>query len=205
MKAISVCFLLAFLLAGFTAGAQNGKPAASELRPALKTLLPDQKQKLLRYMQYLGSDLDRECLQVYEQLSPEKRKRVMEFIEVENRDPDQPAARTMVTWNRDTVRFGNIPEGTIVLDSFTVTNRGSAPYLISNIRTNCDCTVVHQPEFPVMPGETATLRIEFDSKNKSGLTQPGIIVYDNSIPNQRSILYLKGIVVAGKEVERVRE
>jgi hypothetical protein len=46
-----------------------------------------------------------------------------------------------------------------------------------------------------MPGESLTMRVEFNSSGKRGRSQPGIIVYDNSSPNLRNILYLDGEVV----------
>lgn len=106
---------------------------------------------------------------------------------------------TTVSWNRDTLQFGIIEEGTILLDSFVVTNTGTLPYQITNARASCDCTVLRYPKTPVKPGQSASIRIEFDSQGKAGLTQPGIIIYDNSTPNLRSILYLNGRVVPRKK------
>lgn len=106
---------------------------------------------------------------------------------------------TTVTWNRDTLEFGVIEEGAILLDSFVVTNTGALPYQIRSVRSSCDCTVLRYPKTPVQPGKTASIRIEFDSHGKAGMTQPGIVVYDNSTPNLRSILYLNGRVVPRKK------
>jgi hypothetical protein len=63
--------------------------------------------------------------------------------------------------------------------------------------------VLRYPEYPVMPGETALIRVEFDSRGKAGTTVPGIIFYDNSIPNQRKTLYLKGKIQKRKTPGRV--
>ncbi|HPI07701.1 MAG TPA: DUF1573 domain-containing protein [Saprospiraceae bacterium] len=105
---------------------------------------------------------------------------------------------TTVSWNRDTLQFGIIEEGAILLDSFLVTNTGTLPYQITHARASCDCTVLRYPKTPIKPGQTASIRIEFDSQGKAGLTQPGIIIYDNSTPNLRSILYLNGRVMPRK-------
>ncbi len=110
-----------------------------------------------------------------------------------------PAERTTVSWSRDTLDFGVMEEGAILLDSFTVTNTGAVPYQIRSVRTSCDCTVLRYPKSPVQPGKTATIRVEFDSRGKSGLAQPGIILYDNSMPNLRSILYFNGRIVPRKK------
>lgn len=110
-----------------------------------------------------------------------------------------PAGWTTVTWNRDTLDFGVIEEGVILLDSFVVTNTGTVPYQIRSVRTSCDCTVLRYPRAPIQPGKTASIRVEFDSRGKAGLAQPGIILYDNSTPNERSILYLNGRIVPRKK------
>ncbi len=157
-------------------------------------------------MRYLGLSIDKEVQQSYEQLNAEKKERVQMYIQLKTQDAGAPLPRTTVRWNRDTIHFGTIEEGSILLDSFKVTNTGKQPYIIKEIKTSCDCTVLKYPEYPVMPGETATIRIEFDSRGKSGATEPGIIVSDNSIPNSRTILYFKGIVqqrkVPGKANQR---
>lgn len=107
--------------------------------------------------------------------------------------------RTTVDWAPDTLFFGDVYAGAILLDSFSVTNTGEHPYLIRDVKASCDCTVFKYPKEPVMPGETATIRIEFDSAGKAGITRPGIVVYDNSAPNQRNILYLEGFVIPKKK------
>lgn len=113
-------------------------------------------------------------------------------------DASSPAEYTTVRWNHDTLSFGLIEEGTILLDSFVVTNTGKVPYQIRDVRTSCDCTVLRFPKTAIQPGQTATVRVEFDSQGKAGKAQPGIIVYDNT-PNLRSILYLNGRVVPRKK------
>lgn len=107
--------------------------------------------------------------------------------------------RTTVVWRPDTLFFGDVFEGAIRLDSFQVTNTGSHPYIIKSVKASCDCTVLRLPERPVMPGETAAIGVEFDSAGKAGHAQPGIVVYDNSVPNSRHILYLDGNVVPRKK------
>lgn len=110
-----------------------------------------------------------------------------------------PAARTTVDWEPDTLFFGDVYAGAILLDSFKVTNTGEHPYIIRDVKASCDCTVLKFPRQPVMPGDTAIVRVEFDSAGKAGLARPGIVVYDNSIPNSRSILYLEGYVISRKK------
>jgi hypothetical protein len=126
----------------------------------------------------------------------------MEFIEMKKSGaPMAVTGSTTVRFSKDTVIFGNIEEGVIIIDTFQFQNTGNAPYIIKEVKTSCDCTVLKKPEFPVMPGETSTLRVEFDSNGKAGASTPGIILYDNSVPNGRNILYLKGSVSPRKKAK----
>lgn len=177
----------------FSLLAQPSKTA--DVRPALKNLTTEQKLRLLEYIRFLGADMDKEVQYSFEQLSQVNREKAVYYAGVLQKDAGN-LSRTTVVWSRDTLRFGFVEEGTILLDSFVVTNTGQSPYVITDIRTSCDCTVLKKPEFPLMPGESLTLRVEFNSMGKRGQSQPGIIVYDNSSPNLRNILYLDGEVVA---------
>jgi hypothetical protein len=107
--------------------------------------------------------------------------------------------KTTVQWEPDTLLFGEIHEGTILLDSFKVTNTGEYPYVIKSVKASCDCTVLRYPKEPLQPGQTATIRVEFDSAGKAGDALPGIIVYDNSRPNMRTIIYLSGYIIPRKK------
>jgi len=177
----------------FSLLAQPSKTA--DVRPTLKNLTTEQKLRLLEYIRFLGADIDKEVQYSFEQLSQVNREKAVYYAGVLQKDAGN-LSRTTVVWSRDTLRFGFVEEGTILLDSFVVTNTGQSPYVITDIRTSCDCTVLKKPEFPLMPGESLTLRVEFNSMGKRGRSQPGIIVYDNSSPNLRNILYLDGEVVA---------
>lgn len=107
--------------------------------------------------------------------------------------------KTTVQWAPDTLFFEEINEGHILMDSFLVTNTGDHPYVIRSVKASCDCTVLRFPKDPIPPGKSAAIRVEFDSAGKAGPAQPGIVVYDNSRPNSRSILYLSGYIVPRKK------
>ncbi len=171
---------------------------AADIRPTLKSLTQAQKLQLLEYLRFLGADMEKEIQYSYEQLARKDQFKAERFIESMKQKKVQNALTT-VSWNRDTLFFQNIPEGTPLLDSFLVTNTGAAPYLIRGTETTCDCTVLRVPEHPVMPGETAVLRFEFNTSEKLGSATPAIILYDNSSPNKRNILYLKGNIIPRKK------
>lgn len=172
-----------------------------DIRPLLKSLTAEQKLQLLNYLRHLGADIDAEIQQSYERVAYTNQNHVVEQIELMKKGENKwPLAE--ITWDKDTLFFGKIPEGTRVIDSFTVRNAGSTPYLIRGLKTTCDCLVLKSPDHPVMPDESAMVRFEFDSAGKRGVSTPAIIVYDNSLPNKRSILYLKGEIAPRKKIRK---
>lgn len=196
-------YLFTFLFLGVQT--LQGQPVtpAQEIRPVLRELSLEQKLKLLEYLRYIGASIDKEISQTYEQVKPEKRKLALQYAEMIQKGEDPMQYRTSVEWSPDTIEFDLIEEGAIRFDSFEVTNTGLRPYIIREIKTSCECTVVRKPDFPIMPGESAWIRIEFDSAGKAGEALAGIIIYDNSSPNLRNILYLHGQISPRGKVKRI--
>ncbi|MEY3194550.1 MAG: hypothetical protein RIQ78_647, partial [Bacteroidota bacterium] len=196
LKTLLLCCFCAALTSLY--GQNNGVP---ELLAQLGGLHPEQRSKVLEYTHYLGAFHGKSVEASYLQLSPKNQHRVFQFIAFLT-NPGKPEPTT-VRWTRDTLSFGSIEEGFILMDSFTVINTGNAPYTIESTKSSCSCTVLRYPTFPVMPGDTATIRVEFDSMNKAGHAQPGIILFDNSRPNKRNILYLDGTIEPRKTVKTI--
>lgn len=165
----------------------------------LGTLSGEQRVLVLGYAHHLGAYYGKPLEATCKSLDEENQQRVAQYINyVKN-----PAAvgRTTVHWDQDTLLFKPIEEGTILIDSFVVTNTGTAPYVINDVKSSCDCVVLSYPKFPVMPGDSDVVRIEFDSVNKAGHALPGIILYDNSTPNRRNILRLSGNIAPRDKVK----
>lgn len=170
----------------------------SDIRPMLKSLTHEQKLQLLDYLRHLGADMDAEIQHTYEQLAKSQQSNAVKFLDA-LRQARKQEQLTTVHWNADTLLFSDTEAGDVITDSLRVVNTGYAPYRITSATTTCDCAVINLPQHPIMPGESATLRIRFDTHGKLGTATPAIILYDNSTPNKRHILYLKGNIVPRKK------
>lgn len=95
--------------------------------------------------------------------------------------PDQPT--TTVSWDKEEHDFGNIKEGDKVNTSFTFTNTGSEPLIISSAKGSCGCTVPQWPKEPIAPGGTGSIDVEFNSKNKPGNQVKTVTIQANTDPN----------------------
>ena len=93
--------------------------------------------------------------------------------------------------------FGTTTEGEKVTFNFRFKNSGNKPLVITNTSASCGCTVPEKPDKPVMPGETAFIKVVFNSKGKVGPNQKTITVTSNANPAFPPLL-LKGEVTALK-------
>ena len=93
--------------------------------------------------------------------------------------------------------FGTVAEGEKVAYNFRFKNSGSKPLIVTNTTASCGCTVPVKPEKPVMPGETAFIKVIFNSKGKAGHNEKTITVTSNANPAFPPLL-LKGEVTATK-------
>jgi hypothetical protein len=87
--------------------------------------------------------------------------------------------------------FGQIKQGEVVNHDFEFINMTKKPLVISNASATCGCTTPSYPFIPVGPGETGTIGITFNSKNKLGNQSPTITVTSNMGTFK---LNMKGIV-----------
>lgn len=190
MRTLLTC-LFAFLWAASSLLAQPDLPEG--YADLVKGLKPDQLQDLHVFARHI-TGLEGDTRDVLPQLTLHQRGRLVQYAGMMRSDFSK-LERTTVRWQPDSIQFGKIEERSILLDSFVVTNTGTQPYVIRQVKTACDCTVLRYPKYPIAPGETASIRVEFDSKGKVGNTSAGIIIYDNSSPNKRNIVYMSGTVV----------
>ena len=102
---------------------------------------------------------------------------------------------TTVQWNETEFDFGTIDQGEAVEHSFSFTNTGSEPLIISNAKGSCGCTVPQWPREPIAPGATANIDVRFDSKGKRNKQNKKVTITANTDPAQ-SFLYIKGEVNA---------
>ena len=114
--------------------------------------------------------------------------------------PNQPAVAqptgpitTVAFADNGTHEFGTVTEGEIVTKTFSFTNTGSEPLIISDAKGSCGCTVPSKPTAPIAPGEDGEITVQFNSSNKQGQRNQKVTITANTNPAQ-SFLYLTGTV-----------
>lgn len=89
--------------------------------------------------------------------------------------------------------FGTVKAGEVVNKTFTFTNTGKVPLVITDARSTCGCTVADYPEHLILPGKKGKVTVNFDTKNKSGKQHKPVTLTANTYPATTQVI-MKGIV-----------
>ena len=76
--------------------------------------------------------------------------------------------------------------------TFTLTNNGTKPLILTNVQSSCGCAAVSWPRRPIKPGENKEITIRYDTK-RVGSFSKSIKVYSNAT-NAPVVLTIKGTV-----------
>lgn len=91
------------------------------------------------------------------------------------------------------IDYGTINKNDDGLRIFKFTNIGTAPIVISNVKTSCGCTVPTFSKEPVLSGETGVIEIKY-ATNRVGIFSKTITVMSNADETQKQ-LKIKGEVL----------
>lgn len=89
--------------------------------------------------------------------------------------------------------FGFVKRGTLVKNEFEITNIGSAPLLINEAEVSCSCTTVEFPKKPVLPNETVSVIVNFNTASVYGRQDRIVLLHSNATNSEVKLRY-KGIV-----------
>lgn len=86
---------------------------------------------------------------------------------------------TTIALSESNFDFGNIKKGTKVNHVYEVTNTGTNPLIISEVKPGCGCTAPEFTKDPIMPGKKGKITLSFDSTNFDGAVQKYADVFAN--------------------------
>ncbi|OQP59832.1 DUF1573 domain-containing protein [Niastella populi] len=99
-----------------------------------------------------------------------------------------------LSFDKDTLFFGTIREGTQGKYKFIYTNTAKSALTITEAKATCECTVADWPKTPIPPGESGEIRIEYNSYGKNGdILVPILLTVDPG--TKQYYLFLKGKVM----------
>lgn len=86
---------------------------------------------------------------------------------------------TNLALSEDRFDFGKIKKGETVEHVYKVTNTGTNPLIISQVKPGCGCTVPDYTKEPILPGKTGQITLKFDSSNFDGIVNKQAEIYAN--------------------------
>jgi len=108
-------------------------------------------------------------------------------------DASKKKGTASIAFDKKIYDFGTVNEGDVVKTSFMVTNSGKTDLVITNAKGSCGCTVPEWPKTPIKPGDTAEIKVKFNTAGKPNRQQKTVTLTTNT-ETGREVLTLKGSV-----------
>jgi len=108
-----------------------------------------------------------------------------------------PGDGPVMKFEKDMHDFGKIKQGDKVTYDFKFTNTGKSPLIIKDAIASCGCAKPEWPHTPIKPGESAAIKVTFNSAAKMGLQDKQITITANTNPAQ-NLVHLIGEVTMTK-------
>lgn len=109
--------------------------------------------------------------------------------------PEQLANAPAASFEPTTFDFGEMKQGDKESHTFMLTNNGKSDLIIRRVRSSCGCTAVAPSKSTIAPGETAPIKVTFDSRGKRGRQSKSITVITNDPKNPTATLRISSNVV----------
>ncbi|MGE0567409.1 MAG: DUF1573 domain-containing protein [Bacteroidia bacterium] len=90
-------------------------------------------------------------------------------------------------------KFGVVSKGDKVDLIYKLVNEGKSPLLFQKFDVACSCTSVELPKQPTLPGDTALIKVSFDTKSVYDRQDRIVTIYSNN-KNGEIKLRFKGFV-----------
>ncbi|MBO6881500.1 DUF1573 domain-containing protein [Winogradskyella sp.] len=102
----------------------------------------------------------------------------------------------VIKFKTEVIDYGTIEQHSDGTRTFTFTNEGDAPLLITKVKTSCGCTVPSYSKAPIMPGDSGELEIKYDTKKLGAFTKT--VTVTSNAEGGNKILKIKGNIIASK-------
>lgn len=98
-----------------------------------------------------------------------------------------------IKFNKKVHDYGTIYQNGDGNCQFEFTNTGDAPLVLTAVRSSCGCTVPKWTREPIMPGESGTIKVKYDTR-RLGAINKQITVRSNA-ENGVVVLKIRGKVI----------
>jgi hypothetical protein len=106
-------------------------------------------------------------------------------------DPNAP----VITFEKDTIDYGTVAYGADGTRYFSFKNTGKEPLIISEAHGSCGCTLPTPPKEPIQPGQTAQIKVHYDTQ-RGGQSFFKTVTVTSNASQATKMVYIKGTVLA---------
>lgn len=101
-----------------------------------------------------------------------------------------------IKFQNETHDYGTIKNGADGTCEFAFENTGKEPFVISNARGSCGCTVPDWPKEPIAPGKSGVIKVSYDTKRSGAINKNVTLTIQNAGKDKTGtkVLYIKGNV-----------
>lgn len=104
------------------------------------------------------------------------------------------AGKPVINFAKTVHDFGQVEEkGGPVSVTFTFTNSGKVPLILTNVVSSCGCTTPEWPKAPILPGKKGSIKVTFEPLDRPGPIDKSITVSSNAT-KPLVVLSLAGVV-----------
>ena len=107
---------------------------------------------------------------------------------------DETEGEAKIEFDQYTIDYGTIEKGSNGVRAFTFKNTGTAPLIISTVKSSCGCTIHKKPEKPIMPGKKGEIEVKYDT-NRVNPIRKTVTVTSNASNSPTVALKIKGTVI----------
>ncbi|SFI39550.1 DUF1573 domain-containing protein [Halpernia frigidisoli] len=87
---------------------------------------------------------------------------------------------TTVAISEDNFDFGVIKKGDVKSHTYEITNTGTNPLIISEVKPGCGCTIPEFTKDPILPGQKGNITLKFESEAFDGVVHKTADVFANT-------------------------
>lgn len=103
----------------------------------------------------------------------------------------------VMEFEKTEVDYGTIEQHSDPYRFFSFKNTGNEPLVIQHAKGSCGCTVPTYPKEPILPGESAEIKVRYDTKRIGNFTKTVTLTTNEAEP--KHVLRIKGKVETAPE------
>jgi Protein of unknown function (DUF1573) len=109
--------------------------------------------------------------------------------------PETPVEGPRIAVAPASFDFGRVLQNKTLRKAFEVTNTGDRDLAIEGVSTTCGCTVTEEIDGPIAPGESAPLRVQFQTRSYLGRVERKVLIRSNDPRHPRTEVTLSATIV----------